>query len=125
LKFLADVGVSGATVRVLRELGHDAAHLVELGLERLSDAEILARAAREQRAVLTFDLDFGDLLAAGGGLLPSVITFRLRDQTPASVTPRLLQVIAERPGELLEGVVVSVEDAGYRVRRLPIRPTKR
>jgi predicted nuclease of predicted toxin-antitoxin system len=34
-------------------------------------------AGREQRIVLTFDLDFGDLLAAGAHALPSVVIFRL------------------------------------------------
>jgi hypothetical protein len=61
LRFLADVGVSGATVRAIRDLGHDAAHLVELGLERLTDADILARATQEKGDVAL------DLAAAGDG----------------------------------------------------------
>ena len=120
MRFLADVGVSNATVRVLRDLGHDVSHLFEQNLQRLSDAAILAKAVQEGRVVLTFDLDFGDLLAANRESLPSVITFRLRNQSPASVTPRLLQVISTRPRELLNGVVVIVEEGGYRLRRLPI-----
>src|SRR4051794_37065464 len=63
---------------------------VEEGLHRLPDNEILGLALREQRIVLTFDLDFGDLLELGSLSLPSVIIFRLEDQTPDSVTPRLL-----------------------------------
>lgn len=40
------------------------------------------KAVQEGRVVLTFDLDFGDLLAANRESLPSVITFRLRNQSP-------------------------------------------
>lgn len=63
MRFLADMGVSLSTVRAFRADGHDAVPLREEGLSRLPDAEILAKARREQRIVLTFDLDFGDLLA--------------------------------------------------------------
>jgi len=125
LRFLADVGVSRRTVAALRELGHDASHLLEDGLERLTDAAILTKAAEERRIVLTFDLDFGDLLAAGQQSLPSVITFRLHNQTPAAVTPRLLTVLSTCSRELLDGAVVIVEDAEFRVRRLPIRKAER
>jgi predicted nuclease of predicted toxin-antitoxin system len=75
----------------------------------------------ENRIVLTFDLDFGDLLAAGSHHLPSVILFRLRDQTPRSVNPRLLALLLEREEDLLAGALVIVEDNRYRLRRLPIQ----
>src|ERR1700734_1035834 len=87
------MGVSATTVRVLRDRGQDAIHLRELGLQTLPDEQILAKALIENRIVLTFDLDFGDLLAASAGETPSVILFRMRNQTPAAVTPRLLEVI--------------------------------
>lgn len=71
--------------------------------------------------ILTFDLDFGDLLAAGAHRLPSVILFRLRDQTPNSVNPRLFRLLAERKEDLERGALVIVEDNRYRLRRLPIQ----
>jgi predicted nuclease of predicted toxin-antitoxin system len=70
--------------------------------------------------VLTFDLDFGDLLAAGGNATPSVILFRMRNQTPAAVIPRLFRVLDACRAELERGVIVIVEDERYRLRRLPI-----
>ncbi len=121
MRFVADMGVSGTTGEHLRERGHDVIHLSEEGLPRLPDDEILALARRQQRIVLTFDLDFGDLLALRSLSLPSVIIFRLEDQTPESVTPRLLQLLAERQKDLEEGALVVVEKQRYRLRRLPIR----
>ena len=52
----------------------------------MPDDQILKKAADEQRIVLTVDLDLGELLAAAGRGLPSVILFRMRNQTPAAVT---------------------------------------
>jgi predicted nuclease of predicted toxin-antitoxin system len=69
---------------------------------------------------VTFDLDFGDILALGVLDKPSVIIFRLADERAASVNQRLATVIAERLEELELGALILVEDARYRVRRLPI-----
>jgi predicted nuclease of predicted toxin-antitoxin system len=109
-----------STVQALRGHGHEVVHLREEGLERLPDPAILEKAKQEGRTVLTFDLDFGDLLAIGAHTLPSVILFRLHNQTPPSVTPRALQVLSECRNDLAAGAIVTVEDARYRLRRLPI-----
>lgn len=121
MRFVADVGISVSTAEILTERGHDVFHLSEHSLHRLPDDEILLLARRDERVVLTFDLDFGDLLAAGAHPLPSVILFRLHDQTPPSVNPRLLALLAEREEDLLAGALVIVEDNRYRLRRLPIQ----
>jgi predicted nuclease of predicted toxin-antitoxin system len=73
MKFLADMGISPKTVAFLRTLDHDATHLQEQGLERLPDSAILAKAREEARILLTHDLDFGELIAASGACLPSVM----------------------------------------------------
>ena len=97
------MGVSITTVEALRAGYHDAVHLREEGLIRLPDPEIVAKAAREGRIVLTFDLDFGDILAAARTEAPSVIIFRLRNQTPAAVNPRLFRVVRDCGAELASG----------------------
>ena len=96
-------------------------HLREEGLIRLPDPDIVSKAAREQRIALTFDLDFGDILAVAGTETPSIIIFRLRDQTPAAVNARLFPVIIACQSELSNGAIIIVEEERYRVRRLPIR----
>ena len=63
MRFLADMGVSPRTVDFLRDLQHDATHLHEEGLDRLPDSDVLTKARREGRALLTHDLGFGELVA--------------------------------------------------------------
>jgi len=109
-----------STVKALRERGHDALHLREEGLHRLSDEEILEKARLEDRVLLTFDLDFGDLLAAGLHESPSAILFRLHNQTPSIVTERLFRLLAESGRYLTGNALIVVEETRYRVRRLPI-----
>ncbi len=62
IKFLADMGVSTKTVLWLRNNGYEAVHLLEQGLYKLSDADVLEKARVENRVLLTMDLDFGYLL---------------------------------------------------------------
>lgn len=120
MKFLGNMGVSPVTIEALRQRGYDAMHLVEEGLERLPDSDILIKARMEERIILTFDLDFGDLLAASKAELPSVIIFRLQTAKPDFVLSRLLSVLSVCERELVVGTIVIIEDNRYRLRRLPI-----
>ncbi|NWG02885.1 MAG: DUF5615 family PIN-like protein [Syntrophaceae bacterium] len=124
MKFLADMGISMSTVQVLRKHGYEVAHIREERLGHLSDAMILDRALNEGRILLTFDLDFGDLLATTLQSLPSVIIFRMRNQTPSSVIPRLLETLSHCSAEIIDGAIVIVEDFRYRLRQLPIDTEK-
>jgi predicted nuclease of predicted toxin-antitoxin system len=121
MRFIADIGISPSSVAALRAHGHEATHLSEIGLERAADAEILDKAHAEQAIVLTHDLDFGELMAASGALLPSVIIFRLPDMRPANVTRHLLAIIAQHSAALEQGAILSVSERRVRVRRLPVR----
>ncbi|MGD1863257.1 MAG: DUF5615 family PIN-like protein [Phormidesmis sp.] len=120
MKFLADMGVSPQTVEVLKNQGYDAIHISEEGLFRMRDAEILEKACKEGRVILTFDLDFADLLAASVEILPSTIIFRLKKTFPDFVSARLLSVLSDCKDELESGALVTIEDGRYRLRHLPI-----
>ena len=76
------MGVSITTMQALRAAGYDAVHLREEGLIRLPDPDVVAKAAQEQTVVLTFDLDFGDILAVARTKAPSVIIFRCEIRRP-------------------------------------------
>ncbi len=118
------MGVSPTVVRHLRECGHDAVHLHELGLDRLRDDEIINTAHAQERIVLTFDLDFGDLLAANSALSASTILFRLRNPTTPNLARRLFEVVEVCTLELERGALVIVEDGRFRVRLLPIKSSE-
>ena len=120
MKFLADMGISPGSVLFLRHLGHDAVHLHELGLDRLPDPQILKMARDEDRVVLTHDLDFGDLMAASGDVLPSVVIFRLRNMGPLNVNRYLQSVLDQHSGDLVQGAILTVTEGHSRVRSLPI-----
>jgi predicted nuclease of predicted toxin-antitoxin system len=121
MKFLADMGISPRSVQFLRDLGYEAIHLHEIGLDKMADSQILEKAHQEARVLLTNDLDFSDLLAASRARLPSVVIFRLKDMRPQNVNRYLEEILSKHSKELSEGVICSVRSKRIRVRRLPIK----
>ena len=69
MRFLANENFPGATVAALEAAGHDIVW-VRIAAPGTTDPEVLAWAIREQRILLTFDKDFGEL--AKGSALPRV-----------------------------------------------------
>lgn len=121
MRFLADMCVATRIVEWLRAKEHDVVHLREEGLQRLSDAEVFKKAASENRIILTFDLDFGEIVALSGGKAMSIILMRLRNTRTPYVLKRL-ETVLEESRELLErGAFIIVEDTRYRARQLPIK----
>ncbi len=120
MRLLADAGISPKTVEFLTQLGHEATHVRTLGLQRAPDVVLVERARADGSVVITFDLDFGDILALGVLDKPSVIIFRLTDERADSVNQRLSVVLDERLTDLQSGALILVEEARYRVRKLPI-----
>lgn len=121
MKFLVDIGISPRSAAFLRGLGYDTIHLHDEGLDRLSDAGILAKALAERRIVLTHDLDFGELVAASKAQLPSVVTFRLRNMAADHVNHYLEIIVTNYQERLETGAVISVTERQVRVRPLPIK----
>ncbi len=121
MRFLADAGISPKTVDFLRRNSHEAVHVRELGMQRAPDRLLIEKAQAEDRILLTFDLDFGEILALGVVACPSVVIFRLSDERAESVNRRLEGVLAEQAEALTSGVLIMVEDTRYRTRRLPIQ----
>ena len=120
MRFLADMGISPNTVAMLRGLGYDALHLHEQGLDRLQDPLILQKARDEGRILLTHDLDFGELIAASGARLPTIVVFRLRNMHPERVNRYLDGILNQHAEALKQGAIISVTEGQIRVRVLPI-----
>ncbi|GFP33630.1 hypothetical protein HKBW3S42_01967 [Candidatus Hakubella thermalkaliphila] len=120
MRLSADIGISQTTVIWLNEQRFDAIHVRDSKMHRASDTEIIRKAKKEKRIVLTCDLDFGDIVSASGEKCPSVIILRLENETPSNVNSRLKQVLKESSEDLKKGAIISVEETRHRVRPLPL-----
>ncbi len=120
MRFLADMGVSVRVVEWLRKQQHDATHLREEGLQRLPNGEIFSKAIEENRIILTFDLDFAEIAALSAGKITSVVVFRLSNARSLHLIERLTSVLPPTASALEKGAIITIEEARYRVRSLPI-----
>lgn len=120
MKFLIDMPLSPTLSRWLRETGHDAVHASEIGLHAASDFEIIERARRETRTVVTADLDYPRLIAAAGSDSPSLILFRGGSWTEAGVRTRLAEILSALTEDEIQGSIITVDRDRVRRRRLPI-----
>ena len=123
MRFLCDMGISRKVSGWLRTQGHESSHLGEEGLARLPNGQIFAKAIAENRVVLTFDLDFGEIAALAGDRFASVVVFRLQNTRADHVIERLAAVLENGMDALNEGAIVTVEETRLRIRRLPLRGT--
>ena len=121
MRFLVDNALSPRLAKGLRDAGHDAVHVRDLGLAGATDDELFRLAASEKRVLLSEDTDFGTILALRSERRPSVLLFRrMSDRSARALLAILLANLDVVSAALDAGAVVVIEPERVRVRRLPI-----
>jgi predicted nuclease of predicted toxin-antitoxin system len=96
MRFLANENFPLDAVEALRQNGHDVVW-IRVESPGISDPEVLSRAQAENRILLTFDKDFGEL--AFRSKLPAsvgIILFRIKAPSGAVLAEKVSKVISLR-----------------------------
>jgi predicted nuclease of predicted toxin-antitoxin system len=118
VKFLVDNNLSPQVAILLRDAGHDTAHVRDYGMQAAPDEQVLARARDEERILISADTDFLSRLHTAA---PSVILVRrLVGRRAKDMTDIILANLAPVAEDLGAGAIVVLGDESMRVRRLPI-----
>jgi predicted nuclease of predicted toxin-antitoxin system len=118
VRWLANENFPLASIVKLRAEGHDVAAILR-DSPGIADDEVLARAVHEDRIILTFDRDYGELIFQRKlPPPPGIVYFRFIPRTPEESAERLIQLLAV-PGLMVEGRFSTVERDQVRQRMLP------
>jgi uncharacterized protein with PIN domain len=93
MRFLADENFPANAVKELKAAGHDVIW-VRTAAPGSRDEDILALAAREERIILTFDKDFGELAARGCRYRLELYYFAYRCRQQRMLEPYFLPELA-------------------------------
>jgi predicted nuclease of predicted toxin-antitoxin system len=102
-----------AVVRMLRLKGHDVARVSDRG-SGMTDASVARIAQQEQRALLTEDKDFGQLVRALSGAKVGVMLLRFRQGARSGIGDASANAV-EALGDRLQSAFVVVEPGRFRV----------
>lgn len=93
-KFLIDQNISLKTVLFLKQLGFDVKSLGDLGLKGKSDQEIVNISKTEDRIIITFDKDFGEIYYFSERGKITAIVLYLDNQIPDNVNDVLQKFLS-------------------------------
>ncbi|MCK6553522.1 DUF5615 family PIN-like protein [Candidatus Binatia bacterium] len=119
MKLLADESIESAIERTLRDAGHD---LVSIAKESpgAEDREVLSRARRERRILLTNDKDFAEIAFRQRTASAGIVLVRLPRLRAVVKARRIAEVVREQ-GRSLWKTMTVVEAHAIRRRPLPGR----
>ena len=114
-KLLANENFPLPAVRLLQEAGVDVETVLDV-MPAASDEEVLSYARREQRWIVTFDRDYGDLVFRKGMPPPPAIIYLRQEAYSPERPAQLVQAILAMP-EKVRGCFVVVTTRNVRYRR--------
>lgn len=117
MRLLLDQNLRVQTKEFLRQLGYDVVDTRDLGLSRATDREIAEVAVREDRIIVTYNSDFGDIRDSPPGSYPGVIRLRVHPQTDDVLHPRLAEFLSSVEPEQLRGALVVLDNVKARIRK--------
>lgn len=119
MRFLANENFPGPAVSALRNAGHDVVWIREQA-PGIPDPEVLARAVADNRILITFDKDFGELAFRHGLTANSgIVLFRIVPVDAARVADPAVRILGSKAD--WAGHFAVVDEHRVRMTPLPIQ----
>jgi len=116
MKFLANENFPAPSVFLLRTNGIDIKSVQE-DAPGITDAEVIALAQRDDRIILTFDKDYGEMIFRyASDRPPAVIFFRFKGASPLFAGDAILAYLNSNEMSF-SGVFTVVEEQNIRQRK--------
>ena len=117
MNFVADESCARPIIQALREAGHDVVAISEIA-RGATDDQVLERALKEKRVLITEDRDFGELLYARGRSSAGVILIRFPSRARHAKSATVIEAVS-RLGSRLRDAFTVVEPGRVRISNRP------
>ncbi len=118
MRWLADENIARQTIAYLRSRGEDVVSVSDVS-PSITDQSVIALARLDDRILLSFDRDHGELIFRHSAAPPrSVVYLRLEPPDPEFLN-MIINALIELGQSGLDGQFVTVNKAGIRQRPLP------
>jgi len=117
-RFLIDEDLPPILSVLLRQKGHETAHVIDLGLRGLPDSAVYKLAQERRATLLSRDLGFANKLQYPPGSHHGIVVVRFPTEMrrQALITELMTRLAAVRDDEF-EGALIVVEPGRIRIRR--------
>jgi len=115
MKIKLDENMPLSLATLLRSAGHNASTIPEENLSGGADPDVLRTATKENRLLMTFNADFGDVRAYPVGSHAGVVVFRLHDQRWTALKEPAERLLISGLLEHLEHGLAIVDENRIRV----------
>ena len=116
MRFKIDENLPVEFVEMLRLAQHDARSVLDEGLSGAADDRLAQTCRTEERAIVTLDLDFGDIRAYPPHEQTGLIVLRVEDQRKQRLLAVFERVVELLDTEVLRGRLWVVDERGVRIR---------
>jgi len=121
MRIKLDENLPATLQEILSSLNHDVHTTVDENLSGASDDEVWAATQKEERFLITQDLDFSDLRRFAPGSHHGILLVRLRSPDRATLATRVRQLFQSESVASWERCFVVATDRKLRV----VRPLRR
>ena len=117
MKVKLDENIPARLAAVLTTLGHDVDTVTSEGLKGKSDGEIWSAARRNDRFLITQDLDFSDARQFTPGTHAGLLPVRLREPGANALVSRIGDIVRDEGLDSFARCFVVLTDRKLRIRR--------
>lgn len=117
MALLADENIFPQMVNYLRQKGYDVKSINEEGLKGAADTEVFAKAISEQRALVTFDKHFSNILQYPPSQHYGIVRVRIHPPLLSDILAAFDHLLTRVNLNQLEKTLIILEKEGFRVRR--------
>lgn len=116
-RFKIDENLPIEAANFFNRFGYDAKTVLDEALQGSTDDELTLICKKENRILVTFDLDFSNVRTYPPGTHPGIIVIRLADQSVDTTLSAVNKIISTLKEETPSGELWIVEEKKIRIRK--------